>query len=1000
VARLAEPVLSTDDYRLLVESVHEYAIALLDAEGRVVTWNRAAQRMTGHAAADVIGKDLSFVYPPEEVARGKPGAELAEARMRGRFAEECVRVRRDGSHFWADVVITPLYERDGTLRGFGKIMRDSTAQRTAHEQLQRSEERFRSLVEAARDYAIYMLDEQGRVATWNPGAERTHGFRAEEIIGGHFSVFFLPEDARAQKPAAELAQARAQGRFEEEGWRMRKDGSRFWASVVLTPVYDAHGVLAGYAKVTRDLTTRLEVEEHARALIRAEAARTAAEASEARIRESEARYRALSHRLEVILEGIADGVTVQDSEGSITFANTAAAEASGFATIDQFLNASHEDQLRRFRMFDDDGQPLDPALLPGRRVLAGEPQASALIQVREEATGRTWWTQIRSTAVLDSEGKPELAINVFHDVTAERRRMLHEQYLAQATATLSASLDYQTMLSTLANLLAPGLGDWCVVHLLEDGVLNALAVVHAQPEKVRFAREMATKYPTPPDAPSGAYQVVRTGKSELYPELPDTVLVTLARNEEHLKMAREIGIRSVIIVPMRARDRILGTITLVAAESGRRYDEHDLTFLEELGRRAGGAVENAQLYTRAQEAARLEAGAARRAEEASRVKDEFLATVSHELRTPLNAILGWSSLLLQRAPDSSQLKGLEVIHRNARTQAKIIDDILDVSRIITGKLRLEPKPADLVQIVRDAMEVIRPSALAKRIHVELVTEGEACLLVADPERLQQVTWNLLSNAVKFTDPGGTIKVRLRHEGARLSLQVSDTGRGIAPEFLPFVFDRFKQADSSTTRRVGGLGLGLAIVRHIVELHGGQASAHSEGLGRGATFTVTLPVRAVVPPQASSESHAEFEARTPLVSAGSLRGVKVLVVDDEADARDLLQTVLTEAGANVETAGSAVDGLAKLLRFRPHVLVSDIGMPEMDGYQLIERVKALPEEQGGGVAAIALTAYTRQVDKSKALALGFAAHLGKPVNPNDLLAAVAALANAPDEVVSR
>ena len=982
--RLPDPALSGDDYRLWVDSVQEYAIVLLDPAGRVATWNQAAEGIVGYAAAEIVGKHVSLLYPPEDVAQGKPAAELNEARERGRFVEEGLRVRKDGSRFWAHVVITALFERDGSLRGFGQITRDLSAQRAAQEQLQRSEERFRLLVEAATDYAIYMLDPDGRVATWNPGAERTHGYRASDIIGGHFSVFFLDEDVRAGKPAQELALARSQGRFEEESWRVRKDGSRFWANVVLTAVRDASGTLLGYAKVTRDLTISLEVEENARALIRAEAARTAAEASEARIRESEARFRALSHRLEVILEGIADGVTVQDLEGSVTFANTAAAQASGFTSIDEFLHASPSNRMTRFAMLDEHGQPLDLEQLPGRRVLRGEPSASALIQVREQETGRVWWSRIRSAPVLDAEGKPELAINVFHDVTDERRRETHERYLAQATAALSTSLDYHAMLDTLAGLLAPGLGDWCTIHLLENGSLEQVSVVHAQPEKVRFAREMAAKYPPTSDTPDGAYEVVRTGKPKLYGDVPDVLLVQHARDEEHLRMGRDVGVKSVIIAPLRVRDRILGTLTLVSTDSARRYDEHDVSLLEELGRRAGSAVENAQLYARAQEAAR-------RAEEASRVKDEFLATVSHELRTPLNAILGWSSLLLQRNPESGLVKGLEVIHRNARTQAKIIEDILDVSRIITGKLRLEPRPSDLAQIVRDALEVIRPSALAKRIHVEFTPPEEVCLLVADPERLQQVVWNLLSNAVKFTEPGGTIRSSIRNESSRLVLEVSDTGRGIAPEFLPFVFDRFKQADSSTTRRVGGLGLGLAIVRHIVELHGGQVHAESRGPGHGATFTIALPIRAVAPSADVGEVEQARESSAPEPLSGSLRGLKVLVVDDEADARDLLHTVLSDAGATVETADSARAALAVLARFRPHVLVSDIGMPEVDGYQFMQRLQELWAEQGGAVPSIALTAYTRQEDKSKALAMGFTAHIGKPVDPGDLLAIIAKLA---------
>jgi signal transduction histidine kinase/ActR/RegA family two-component response regulator len=385
---------------------------------------------------------------------------------------------------------------------------------------------------------------------------------------------------------------------------------------------------------------------------------------------------------------------------------------------------------------------------------------------------------------------------------------------------------------------------------------------------------------------------------------------------------------------------------------------------------------------------------AQRAEEANRIKDEFLATVSHELRTPLNAIVGWAAILRQQSLDASVSKAVEVIDRNARAQAKIIDDILDVSRIVTGKLKIEPEAVDLVAVTRAAIEVVLPTAAVKQIRIQFDAQEPSAWLIGDADRLQQVVWNLLSNAVKFTTSGGSIQVRVARGGSSVSLNVTDTGQGIEPDFLPFVFERFKQADASTTRRIGGLGLGLALVRHLVELHGGMVTAHSPGLGLGSTFAITLPIRAVIGVKADAEQGAQAASAPAPSQRTVLQGVRILVVDDDEDARELLTTVLTRAGASVESAGSAAQGYAALVQSKPHVLVSDIGMADEDGYSFLRRVRALPAADGGKIPALALIAYNRNEDRNQALAAGFTTHLGKPVNPNELLAAVARLAAPP------
>ena len=502
---------------------------------------------------------------------------------------------------------------------------------------------FRLLVDSVRDYAIYMLDPGGIVTTWNGGAERIKGYAAAEIIGQHFSRFYPPEELSVGKWENELETAANEGRFEEEGWRVRKDGSRFWANVAISALRSENGELVGFAKVTRDLTERRRVEQ----------------------------------------------------------------------------------------------------------------------------------------------------------------------------------------------------------------------------ERIRFAQ----------------------------------------------------------------------------------------------------------------------------VEESIRVKDAFLATISHELRTPLNAIHGWSCILQDERNPSVVTKGLETIRRNSEAQIKLVDDLLDMSRIIAGKMRIEAKAADMVAIVRDAFEVVRPAANAKNVELVLDCPELPAMLVGDPVRLQQVAWNFMSNAVKFTGEGGTVTAVLRREGSSIELRVSDTGRGIESEFLPYIFEPFRQADSSATRRVGGLGLGLAIAKQIIELHGGAVTAESPGVGKGTTFSATFPVRAVIPQAATKAPDAQ-------ALDGSLRldGIRVLVVDDEPDARELLKALLQKRGAVIRLASSAAEGRHAVEWFRPHVIVSDVGMPDEDGYQFLRSIRAMSKDMGGGTPAIALSAYAYPEDRRHALAAGYTNHLAKPVDHEELLDTVHNLAH--------
>jgi len=386
------------------------------------------------------------------------------------------------------------------------------------------------------------------------------------------------------------------------------------------------------------------------------------------------------------------------------------------------------------------------------------------------------------------------------------------------------------------------------------------------------------------------------------------------------------------------------------------------------------------------------------AEAANRMKDEFLAVVSHELRTPLNAILGWASLLDPSSDAKTLERGLTTIRRNATVQARLIEDILDISRIITGKLQLRSVAVPVATFVEAAIESVRHAATAKAITLDVVIAEDAGSIVGDADRLQQVVWNLVSNAVKFTPPRGKVEVRARRESGALEIVVRDTGGGIPADLLPHVFERFRQGDATKTRAHGGLGLGLAIVRHLVELHGGTVQATSAGVGRGSQFTVSLPIRATAaatsddpPPSSVADEPSSASAPRSSTDANRLRGLRVLVVDDEPDARDLVTQVLEGCGADVTTTASVLDALRELAKLRHDVVVSDIGMPLVDGYSLIRRIRALSAADGGATPAIALTAYSREEDRREAQAAGYQRHIAKPVPLDTLVTAVAELA---------
>ena len=462
-----------------------------------------------------------------------------------------------------------------------------------------------------------------------------------------------------------------------------------------------------------------------------------------------------------------------------------------------------------------------------------------------------------------------------------------------------------------------------------------------------------------------------------------------------------LPVRSYLAAAVKSRDgSVIGGLFFGHSETG-VFTARSERLVVNIAAQAGAAIDNARLYEAARQSARereqlldSERAARSEAERMSALKDEFLATLSHELRTPLSAILGWSQVLRLRPDDTEQVReGLHTIERNARVQIQLIEDLLDMSRITSGKVRLDVQPVDPLSFVEAAIETVTPGAQAKGVRIEKQLDPSGGPVSGDPGRLQQIAWNLLANAVKFTPKGGKVQVRLERVSSHIELSVADTGIGIRPEFLPHVFERFRQDDASTTRMFGGLGLGLSIVKHLVELHGGTVDVASPGADQGATFTVRLPLKVVhdwrnvegrVHPGPASARSFDFEP-------ADLGGLKVLVVDDESDARELIKRVLVECKADVLTAPDAATALSLVAEERPNVIVSDIGMPHVDGFELLRRIRALGAQRGGSIPAIALTAFARTEDRTRVLQAGFLVHVSKPVEPSELVATVATVA---------
>ena len=760
---------SEEHFYHLVVGVIDYAMFLLDPAGHVKTWNAGAERLKGWRAEEIIGQHFSRFYPIEAISSGWPTYELQQATQEGRFEDEGWRLRKDGSRFWANVVITALKDEAGHLRGFLKITRDLTERKHAEAKLRLSEERFRLLVEGAKDYAIFMLDPLGRIATWNAGAQRLKGWTAEEIIGQHFSRFYPSEAIERGWPDHELRMATQEGRFEDEGWRLRKDGSLFWANVVLTALRDEAGVLRGFSKLTRDLTQRKQAEEDARRLAVEQAARQAAEVSAEISRQSEERFRA-------IFEQAAVGMALVGLDGRWQRVNGRLCDIVGYGREEltelTFQAVTHPDDL-------------EANLMNLRRVLAGEITTFSMEKRYVRKDQSLVWVNLTVTLVRTTQGQPSYFIAVVEDI-AQRKRA-------------------------------------------EEALL-----------------------------------------------------------------------------------------------------------------------------------------------EADRRKDEFLATLAHELRNPLAPIRNALQILRRTSDPEALEQARSTMQRQLEQMVRLVDDLLDVSRISTGKLQLRREAVSLRTVLSSAVETSRPLIDHMRHEFTVRVAEEPLTVDADPTRLAQVIANLLNNSAKYTERGGHIWLTGERQGSEVLVSVKDNGIGIAPEERPQLFAMFSQIEGSRARAQGGLGIGLTLVKRLVELHGGKVEVHSDGKGKGAEFIVRLPL--------------VVEAPVPVVTDASDRPApkscqRILIVDDNRDSADTLAMLLRVMGHDIRTAYDGLEGVAAAEEFRPNVVLLDIGLPKLDGYQACRRIREQP--WGRAMVLVAVTGWGQENDRRCSREAGFDHHMVKPVDPTDL-----------------
>ncbi|HEY3122211.1 MAG TPA: ATP-binding protein [Vicinamibacteria bacterium] len=674
-----------------------------------------------------------------------------------------------------------------------------------------------------------------------------------------------------------------------------------------------------------------------------------------------------ARQLSAIVESSSDPVVGKSLDLQILSWNRAAEERYGFL--------AEEAVGRHVSLFvpEDRIKELEDAI---SRIASGE-RVAPFETVRRRKDGAAVEISLAVSPIRNAAGRVVGVSGIDRDLSARKREERRLALLAGVSDVfLHSGLDFKKAAAEIVRRTAAVMGDLCVIRLIstDRSSLEPIAYHHTSPEADAMLAELII--PEPTGGQGLLARVLTSNEALLVPRVDTAFLRSVARPETETYAARFTP-HTLLMVPMRLGSRPVGVLSVARNSPGPPYTVEDQTLLQAIADRAAATLENARLYEQVSVANHL--------------KDDFLSTLSHELRTPLNAILGWSTLLHGgNLSAEDQTRAIGAILRNTEAQNRLIAEILDMSRMASGKLRIEVESVDLPAVIERAVETVAPAARAKQVRLRTILDPAAGPVSGDAQRLQQVVWNVLSNSIKFTPRGGQVEVRLERVDSHVEIAVQDTGIGISADFLPHVFELFRQADSSPSRQHGGLGLGLALAKHLVELHGGTIEASSPGDGGGTLVRVKLPLRVVHPSEQPGAARGPAEATTP-TAGGELEGVKVLVVDDDPEAQSLLRTVLERSGATVIVAPSAARGLVELSSRRPDVLVSDIGLPGEDGYALIRQVRALPPDLGGRVPAAAVTAYARAEDRLNALQAGYQVHMAKPLVPAELIAAVRSLA---------
>ncbi len=905
-------------------------------DGTILRANRAELDMLGYSREEYVGRPVADFHADEDticdiLKRLKAGEKLDEYPARLRCKDGSIR----------DVVIdSSVLFRDGEFVHTRCFTRDVTERKRLEESLRHSEARFRGLMEQA-PFSVQVFSADGRTVRVNRAWEELWGVTLDQIAD--YNVLedrqleakgVLPFIQRAFAGEPAFVPAIQYDPNETVPDRTRNADPVRWVAAVAYPLRDGQGAVREVVLVHEDITARK----------RAEAA----------LRESERRFRQLADAMPQI-------VWTARPDGNIDYLNRRWTEFTGLPdTVGNegwgSLLHPHEAQQAGERW--------------AASVRSGEPFDMEL-RLLDRAKQSYRWHLIRTVAVKDEAGAVVRWYGTGTDIHEQKRAEESARYLAEASAALAGVVDYESTLQKVANLAVPHFADWSAVDVADDGgTLRRLAVAHQDPEKVRLAHELMREYPPDPAASGGAVAVLRTGKPEMIAEITDDLLVKGAKDERHLHLIRSLGLKSYICVPLVVSGNTFGVLTFATAESGRKYTEADLALAVDLANRASVAVENTQLYQALREA--------------DRRKDEFLATLAHELRNPLAPIRNALQILKMPRVDAQTVeRSRDMMERQVHHLVRLVDDLLDVSRVMRGKIELRKERVELATVVARAVETVQPLVDAQGHQLSVRLPSDSLPIDADPVRLAQVVGNLLTNAAKYTEPNGRIGLTAEREGDLAVLRVRDNGIGIAPQMLPRIFELFVQADHATTKAQGGLGIGLTLVKNLVEMHNGTVEARSEGLGRGSEFVVRLPLSSHPLDQDQGRGTGQQAHEPPSPS-----GYRLLVVDDNQDAANSLAMLLKLQGHEVRVAYSGVAALEMTKAYAPDVVFLDIGMPGMDGYEVARRLRQQPGL--GKVVLAALTGWGQQEDRRRTAEAGFNHHLVKPPEPQVLEGVLAGL----------